>query len=267
MQETLLIDQYILYFVTYSFFGYVAEVIYCSIGQRKLVNRGFLHGPWLPIYGFGGLVIHMLTTDISLVPRNPVTVFLASMVFASVIEYLGSWMLEKGFGIKLWDYSSYPFNINARVCLKNSTLFGLGGLALTYGGHARFAGWIDKLPLAAMELSSKVLLVLMSVDFVLSVVRMRAFKAMLVDMQARVEESKRELDFLKSLGNDMARQVVRGKVIAELGSLRERSRKEGRRMLAKWPGMYSKLPDLQDMLARLRREDPLGDLKELLKNL
>lgn len=260
MHATLLIDQYILYFCIYSVFGYIGEVLYCSIPAHHFVNRGFLYGPWIPIYGFGGLAIHTLTQGVSVVPSNPLFVFLASMVLASLIEYIGSWLLETWFGIKLWDYSSHRCNIHGRVCLLNSTIFGCAGLVLTYGGHDLFAGWVDRLPEATVRLSSHLVFLAMTVDFVCSVFRMQAFRNLLKDTHDRIEEAKADISFLGTLDNAMARSVVKGRVVARLGSLKERYAASARRMLVKWPGMKGRSRLAEEMIERWRQQDPLKDL-------
>lgn len=113
-------------FLIFAFVGWSCEEVYVSIGQRKLVKRGMLYGPICPIYGFGGVIIIEC-----LYPWRDtwVRLFFASMVLTSVLEYFVSWLLEKLFHAKWWDYSHNPFNINGRVCLLNSTLFGLLGIA------------------------------------------------------------------------------------------------------------------------------------------
>ena len=90
------ITRYTLTFVLYAFIGYLCEVVYCSIGQRHLVDRGFLYGPWLPIYGFGGLIVDIFLCPIA---SHPVLVFLLAVVLTSAVEYVGSWALEKIFSI------------------------------------------------------------------------------------------------------------------------------------------------------------------------
>lgn len=117
--------QIFLLFILYSFLGWFCEVLYCSIYQRKFVNRGFLYGPICPIYGVGAIVIFSLLSSLA---DNLVILFISSMVLTSIIEYFTSWVMEKLFDTKWWDYSNYKFNINGRVCLLNSTLFGIMGI-------------------------------------------------------------------------------------------------------------------------------------------
>ena len=112
----------VLYFTIYSFLGWMCESTYCSIGQKKLVNRGFLNGPFCPIYGFGALlVISILSPFVNNIP----VLFIASIIVTSTLEYITSYVLEKIFHMSWWDYSTYKYNINGRVCLQNSLMFGL----------------------------------------------------------------------------------------------------------------------------------------------
>lgn len=116
---------YILYFFIYSFIGYVIEVIYCSIAERKVVSRGFLFGPILPIYGFGMVAVLWATQSVK---DNLAMTFLVSMALCSVIEYFTSWFLEKMFGVKWWDYTGeVKYQLNGRICLQNSLMFGIAG--------------------------------------------------------------------------------------------------------------------------------------------
>src|SRR5574344_3159072 len=125
--ETLQIDMphLFLMFLIFAFIGWSCEEVYVSIGQRKLVKRGMLYGPICPIYGFGGIIM------LWLYPWRDTwfKLFFASMFLTSVLEYFVSWLLERLFHAKWWDYSKNPFNLNGRVCLLNSILFGLLGIA------------------------------------------------------------------------------------------------------------------------------------------
>jgi len=112
-------------FIIYSFIGWTCEVLYCSIYQKKFVNRGFLYGPICPIYGCGALIIFFFLMPLA---YNVLLLFFSAMFLMSVLEYFVSWAMEKLFDTKWWDYSHYKFNINGRVCLLNSTLFGVMGV-------------------------------------------------------------------------------------------------------------------------------------------
>lgn len=117
-----------LIFFIYSVIGYYVELIFCSLNSKKLVlNRGFLIGPYLPIYGFGGILISL---TLGRYVDDILTLFILSTVYCTVIEYITSYILEKIFHLRWWDYSNKKYNINGRVCLSNGVLFGLGGLLI-----------------------------------------------------------------------------------------------------------------------------------------
>ena len=95
----------------------------------KLVNRGVLFGPWLPIYGSGGVLILLLLRKVF---KKPVITFFSMTVLCTIIEYFTSWYLEVTRGVRWWDYSNYLVNINGRVCLEGAIVFGIGGCAVVY---------------------------------------------------------------------------------------------------------------------------------------
>ena len=99
---------------------FISEVIYCSLNKRK--SGKALYGPWCPLYGLGGLLIISI---VSHVPENMFIIYLVSVLVASFTEYLVSVILEMIFDMKWWDYSFKKFNLNGRICLENSLLFGV----------------------------------------------------------------------------------------------------------------------------------------------
>lgn len=122
----------VIFFAIYSIIGWICEVIYCSILAKKPVKRGFLAGPYCPIYGFGAItLIVMLYPFASKIHSLPL-LFVASVIITSIIEYFTSWLMEKMFNMRWWDYSHRRFNLNGRVCLLNSLLFGIMGIVLLY---------------------------------------------------------------------------------------------------------------------------------------
>ena len=118
-----------LIYMIYSFLGWLVEVIDLFIGEHKFVNRGFLIGPYCPIYGKSVLLISILLNRYI---DKPILLFIMSMLICTVIEYLGSFILEKVFNTRWWDYSQKKFNIKGRVCLENMILFGLGAMIVMY---------------------------------------------------------------------------------------------------------------------------------------
>ncbi|MGM9619351.1 MAG: hypothetical protein ACI3W8_05920 [Oscillospiraceae bacterium] len=122
-----------LLFFAYSFLGWVGEMIYCSAGQRRLCEkRGFLNGCICPIYGFGALLVLLA---LRFVGDSVVLTFFGGLVLTSALEYFTSWLMEKAFHMRWWDYSHYRFQLHGRICLVNSTLFGLASVLLRHVIH------------------------------------------------------------------------------------------------------------------------------------
>ena len=123
-----IIIKYILLFFIYAFIGWCIEVFCKILEERKFINRGFLIGPILPIYGFGVLLILA-----SIKPSdNAFIVLLKSVLICSILEYFTSWVMEKFFKTRWWDYSRRRFNINGRICLNTMIPFAVLGLLVVY---------------------------------------------------------------------------------------------------------------------------------------
>ncbi len=121
--------KYFLLFFIYAILGWIMESASVSIQSKKLINRGFLIGPYCPIYGFGGLIITLYLTQYK---SNIVTVFFLSIIICSILEYLTSYLMEKIFKARWWDYSEKKFNLNGRICGENAIAFGIVSIIVLY---------------------------------------------------------------------------------------------------------------------------------------
>lgn len=119
------IEFYFLLFILYAIIGWMIEVTGKFIQKHKFINRGFLIGPYCPIYGYGALIITLL---LSKYKDDLFALFIMGIFICSVLEYITSYAMEKIFKARWWDYSNYKVNLNGRICLNNSVLFGLGGI-------------------------------------------------------------------------------------------------------------------------------------------
>ena len=133
----------ILLFVIFSVIGWVWEVS-LHLLQGSFVNRGVLHGPWLPIYGSGGVLALVLLKKVR---QKPWLTFILTVVVCGILEYTTSWYLETFKGHKWWDYSGYFLNLNGRICAEGLLVFGLGGCAFIYIFAPRIDDLIEKIPL------------------------------------------------------------------------------------------------------------------------
>ncbi len=124
------ISSLIMIFFSFCFVGWLWEVVIHIINDGRFVNRGVLHGPWLPIYGSGAVLILLA---LNMLRKKPFWEFVASIALCGTIEYFGHWMLEKLFnGQKWWDYTGYFLNLNGRICAEGLLVFGLAGIACVY---------------------------------------------------------------------------------------------------------------------------------------
>ena len=154
-----------LLFIMYSFLGWVVEVIDFLIEDKKFVNRGFLIGPYCPIYGVGLLLIVNFLKNYT---GSYLIIFVMSMFICMTLEYLTSYIMEKLFNARWWDYSEKRFNINGRVCLETTIPFGLGGMAIMYIVNPFFEKILHSLNISTLEIISIILFIIFFIDFVIS---------------------------------------------------------------------------------------------------
>ena len=158
---------YFLLFFIYSVIGWFVEVTYVYIGTKKFINRGFLIGPYIPIYGYSALIMALYLTQYK---DNPLTVFLLAIFICTFIEYMISFNMEKLFNARWWDYSNSKFNINGRVCLKNGLGFGFLSLLLIYLINPWLVNLLEKLNPKLLIIISVICLVIFVFDFITSLI-------------------------------------------------------------------------------------------------
>lgn len=146
-------------FFTYSLVGWLWEVFYYIASTGMLVNRGTMHGPWLPIYGCGGILIILLLKPLR---EKPGSLFAGAVVVCGVLEYTTAWILETFLHKKWWDYTGYFLNIHGRVCFEGLLVFGMAGLAFTY----IFSPMLDDLYKKMDDKYRKILCIILIVLFV-----------------------------------------------------------------------------------------------------
>lgn len=168
------IEIYFLLFITYAFFGWLMEVICKLIQEKRFINRGFLIGPYCPIYGWGALAITILLKKYL---DDPIALFFMSVIICSVIEYLTSYILEKKYHARWWDYSNKKYNINGRICLETLIPFGLLGMVISYFTNPIFFSWYSSLSDIGLHIISGLLLLIFITDNIISSRIVAAIKA------------------------------------------------------------------------------------------
>lgn len=176
-----ILNELFLYYFIYSILGWVAEMIYCRLCDGKWTDRGFLYGPYCPIYGVGGILVLVFLEPIS---KNVLLVFLLAMVLTTILEYFTSFLMEKIFDAKWWDYSERLLNINGRVCLLNSILFGLLGIIITYIIHPYIQKILGYIPQEYIHYIINILIIILCIDFTLTLNSLFNFKDKLNEIQS-----------------------------------------------------------------------------------
>lgn len=197
---------YFLYFFIYSIIGWFAEIIYCRLYDGKWSSRGFFFGPYCPIYGFGAIAVILLLSPFS---KYPLLIFLLGAILTSILEYATSFIMEKLFNAKWWDYSKYKFNINGRVCLLNALEFGLLGLALIYLIHPNIKNLVFLIPQDIIYIIDVIILVIMTIDLTATLNSLLNFKDKLKMLNELAEK-------LKENSSDKLSELSISKELSEL---------------------------------------------------
>lgn len=152
-------------FIIYSFLGYIAECIFVSAENKKFTNRGFLCGPICPIYGVGGVFMSLLLKKYH---GDLIATFVLGALLATIIEYFTGFLLEKLFHNKWWDYSKHKFNLNGRVCLMNTILFGICAVLVVNVFSPMLNKVLSLIPNAYIIIISIILIILFVLDMIYS---------------------------------------------------------------------------------------------------
>jgi len=163
-------------FMLYCFIGWIYEVILEFSYGHGFVNRGFLHGPYLPVYGFGALLILFTVRPFSRkriyvgkVLITPVLIFLLIFLLTSIVEYCCGIMLDVIFNKRLWDYSDEILNINGIVCLFASLKFATGGTVFLYLLQPLFEKFITIIPKRLTDTLFILLFITIFSDFLITI--------------------------------------------------------------------------------------------------
>ena len=161
----LTVQYHILFFFAMSFLGWLMEVICKLVEFGRLINRGFLIGPYCPIYGVGSvLIVHLLRRY----TESPLVVFVLAMVISGTLEYVTSYAMEKLFHARWWDYSHRRLNLDGRICAGTLIPFGLMGLMLVYGVQPLLWSLFEKIPAPIVQALCAGLMILMAADIIVS---------------------------------------------------------------------------------------------------
>lgn len=190
------IRYYFILFIIYSFIGWSMEVITKLIEKKKFINRGFLIGPICPIYGCGCL---LLIITLSKYKNNIFVLFGMAILICSVLEYLTSYIMEKLFNARWWDYSTKRFNLNGRICASTMIPFGILGSLVVYIINPIITKTIYLIPTNTLKIISITLIIIFISDLIISITIMYGFKGTLktIEKDGTEEISKKVKEILE----------------------------------------------------------------------
>ena len=280
------LTQWLLFFFFYSFVGWVWESCYVSARKHRWVNRGFMHGPMLPIYGSGALVVLISTIGVR---ENILLIFLFGMTAATLLEYATGAVMERLFHVRYWDYSNQKFNLHGYICVTSSLCWGCFSVLLVRVIHVPVENVVLKFPLMAADGIALVLAVAATADLTQSFNEAMDLKRILMQL----EESKAQIHRLEERLKAASAEVMedyrkRYEAVAE--DYRKRTdewkqetvfrkdeflkrvnlRREERRGQLMWLGeRVDKLlkEELPGRLAEMIGEDRAKDLREIRQNI
>lgn len=254
---------YLIYFFIYAFVGWVIEVSYHTVTKGRFINRGFLAGPYCPIYGFGAIAVIFFLTDIA--EKNKFVLFLGSMLIASLIELVAGFLLEKIFHERWWDYSEKKLNIGGYICLEFSVIWGMFCFLLYEAVHPLISNLVKLIPLTALKYIDIALAIVMLIDVIATVNTLiglnKEFRAInkiskdikkvsdkigikvydrTLQIENRQEELKKKPEFLE--------------LEERINELRERrERLEEKRILKAFPNLKKNLEEAQAEIAEIKK--------------
>lgn len=180
-------------FIIYSFAGWLMETILVSTQSKEFINRGFMNGPFCPIYGTGALAVYFFLTPIK---SNIILVIIFGGIVATIIEYITSAVMEKIFNAKWWDYSDKKFNLNGRICLSISICWGFLSAFMLYVLQPILFNFIGKIPKLAGEIIGTVIIGYFACDITITVFNILSINSKLEAISRIREEFHERLEEL-----------------------------------------------------------------------
>lgn len=254
---------YLMYFFIYAFIGWVVEVSFHAVTVGKFINRGFLSGPYCPIYGFGAISVIYFLADIA--EKNKFVIFLGSIVIATAIEFVAGFLLEKIFHERWWDYSDKKLNVGGYICMEFSVIWGLFCFLLYEAVHPLISDLVKLIPIAVLKNMDIGLAIIMAIDMIATVNTLiglnKEFKAIdRVSKDIRKVSDKigiKVYDRTIQIENKQEELKKKPEFIELENRIKElKERKEGleeKRILKAFPNLTKNLEDAQPEIAEIKK--------------
>ena len=202
------IVQWICFFFIYGFLGWCYESAYVSFKHKQWVNRGFVRGPLLPLYGSGAILLLFVTIPFR---ENLFLMFVSGAIGATLLEYVTGVAMEALFKVRYWDYSKRKFNFQGHICLAATTLWGVFAIVIVKVVHRPIENLVMSLPETMVEIFVMVVTVVFAADFALSFKAAMDIRDVLIkleEVQREMERMQKRLDVILAFAEDSREQVV-----------------------------------------------------------
>lgn len=223
------LEQWMLLFYIYCFFGWCFESAYVSLLEHHWVNRGFLRAPLLPIYGSGALCILLVCLPVK---ENSFAVFVLGVVFPTLMEYITGYVMELLFKMRYWDYTGKKGNINGYICLQSSIAWGFLSLLLIHFIHPPIGRWVERLPHLALLIVVIVISCVFVSDVIVSFRAAFNLRHVLEEMERvrmQLEEARVQLELARAEARDRLEEL--GEDIREDNRRRQKAQEERAELL------------------------------------
>lgn len=194
----------IYFFFIYALMGWVTEVIYAYYKNHSFVNRGFLFGPICPIYGTGAIIIIAFLYPV----ENLIYTFIIGTILVSALEYIVGYILETMFDSKWWDYSDNKFNIQGRVCLSFSLIWGLAIVMLVTIVHPRVESLTKFMPKNLGDILLTALIVYFLLDCTLTIISLANLKARFIKLTSLYQEVKDNYSVVLNVSKERYSEMI-----------------------------------------------------------
>ncbi|MCI8443959.1 MAG: hypothetical protein HFJ37_02100 [Clostridia bacterium] len=248
MEEKLF--EIVTYFIIYSFLGWVMESIVRTIAEKKIINTGFLKGPFCPIYGIGAIIILLFLNQFE---SQPILLFFIAIMVLTIWEYLVGVLLEKIFHTKYWDYTDQKFNFQGRVCLVNSICWGILGVIFVKYIHPFIQNIISFIDVKLLHYVMSIIMLVLIIDFITTVIKVKNIKMTLEKVEELNKEIKERLKEIKKLSKEMEKNKEKLTTAESVRKLVEKlKKKRNRTILHLYKNVY-----------RLKKAFPAINTKEI----
>lgn len=248
MEIYLYIVKLLMYFIIYSFFGWVMESVLKTVIQKKPVNSGFLYGPFCPIYGFGAIIMFLFLQGFK---EKPILLFIIAFFVLSLWEYIVGWALEKVFNTKYWDYTDNKFNISGRVCLMNSLFWGFLGVIFIRYMHPYIMERVATINQTELVILTVLLTIIMITDAIISAIKVNDISISLEKLKEITASIKDKIEELNK------KQIDKESIQQAIEELKYKQTKIKRRLLRRTNRLKKAFPTM--------KSDAIEKINEFLK--